>query len=72
MEESCSNVNCDVKMCTNSHPKASKYFQNFRRCKFSPSANNHNNQLSLQAMKIETMERKFEAQDNEINQFKKK
>ena len=55
----------------NRHPKACKFYQNFGRCKFSPCAYYHDNRLSLQGMKIETLDRKFEAQDVQINEFKK-
>ena len=34
VNEMCSNRNCSDKLCTYRHPRACKYFNNYRRCKF--------------------------------------
>ena len=34
IEENCENLQCDVSQCQKRHPRACKYFTNFKRCKF--------------------------------------
>ena len=47
INEICSEKTCDITSCNKRHPRACKYFKNFRRCKFSPWAFKHETDPSI-------------------------
>ena len=43
----CSSDTCNISECTRRHPKSCKYYRNYGRCKFSPCAFKHQNQIGI-------------------------
>ena len=53
----CEDMNCDISLCRNRHPRPCKFYQNYGRCKFSPCSFKHE-------------ENKWEEQNRSLNNLK--
>ena len=67
----CDDVDCDISLCENRHPKVCKFYQNFGRCKFTPCSFKHEeNEFEKQSRNIKNLEHEFRAKTVEIENIK--